>query len=79
MSDLYLSDELVRNIEVCRDDNMYQVYKEFVADGLCGIESAIDEVEPRTKKLLQAAKNAITTFHYFVDLMSEEKPQINTR
>lgn len=73
MNGLYLSDGLVRNIKLCREGNMYQFYKESVADGLCGIELAIDEVEtPRTKKLLQAAKDAITTFHYLVDLMSEE-------
>lgn len=72
MSDLFLSDALVHNIKLCRENDQYTYYKTDIADGLCGIELAMNEVsDPRIKKLLQVAKDVLITHHFYVDLMGE--------
>jgi hypothetical protein len=75
MSDLYLSDLLVHNIRLCRDNDQFVSYKADIADALCGITIAMDEITtPRVKHLLEIARDVITTHHFYIDLMAEVKP-----
>ena len=75
MSKLYISELLAHNIKLCRENNQFTSYKEDVADALCGVTIAMDEVTtPRTKKLLEIARDVITSYHFYVDLMAEVEP-----
>ena len=75
MSELYLGELLVHNIRLCRENDTFESYKADIADALCGVTTAMDEVtNPRTKKLLEIARDVITTHHFYVDLMAEVKP-----
>ena len=75
MSELYLSELLVHNIRLCRDSDQFLEYKADIADALCGVTTAMDEVtNPRIKKLLEIARDVITTHHFYIDLMAEVKP-----
>lgn len=75
MSELYLSELLVHNIKLCRESDQFLEYKADIADALCGVTIAMDEVTtPRIKKLLEIARDVITTHHFYVDLMAEVKP-----
>lgn len=72
MNDLFLSDTLVHNIRLCRESDQFLEYKADIADALCGVTIAMDEVStPRVKKLLAIAKDVLTTYHFYVDLMAE--------
>lgn len=74
MSDLYLSDLLVHNIKLCRENDTFESHKADIADALCGVTIAMDEVTtPRVQKLLEIARSVITTHHFYVDLMAEIK------
>lgn len=75
MSDLFLCDTLVHNIKLCRESDRFIEYKANIADGLCGIEMAMNEISsPRIKKMLEIAKDAIITHHFYIDLMAEVVP-----
>lgn len=75
MNELYLSELLVHNIRLCRDSDQFLEYKADIADALCGVTTAMDEVtNPRIKKLLEIARDVITTHHFYIDLMAEVKP-----
>lgn len=75
MNNLYLSDLLINNIEMCRDFDRKMVFKADIADGLCGIELAINEIDDnRIKELLTVARDIITTHHSYIELMAEERP-----
>ena len=75
MSELYLSELLVHNIKLCRESDQFLEYKADIADALCGVTTAMDEVtNPRIKKLLEIARDVITTHHFYIDLMAEVKP-----
>ena len=75
MSELYLSELLVHNIRLCRDSDQFLEYKADIADALCDVTTAMDEVTTqRIKKLLEIARDVITTHHFYVDLMAEIKP-----
>ena len=75
MSELYLSELLVHNIKLCRESDQFLEYKADIADALCGVTTAMDEVTtPRTQKLLEIARDVITTHHFYIDLMAEVKP-----
>lgn len=74
MSELYLSELLLHNIKLCRESDQFLEYKADIADALCGVTIAMDEVTtPRVKKLLEIARDVITTHHFYVDLMAEVK------
>lgn len=74
MSELYLSELLVHNIKLCRESDQFLEYKADIADALCGVTTAMDEVTtPRTQKLLEIARDVITTHHFYIDLMAEVK------
>ena len=75
MSELYLSELLVHNIRLCRESDQFLEYKADIADALCGVTTAMDEVTtPRIKKLLEIARDVITTHHFYIDLMADVKP-----
>jgi hypothetical protein len=72
MNELYISELLSHNIKLCRENDQFESYKADIADALCGVTIAMDEVtNPRTKKLLEIARDVITTHHFYVDLMAE--------
>lgn len=72
MNDLFLSDTLVHNIRLCRESDQFLEHKADIADALCGVTIAMDEVStPRVKKLLAIAKDVLTTHHFYIDLMAE--------
>ena len=74
MSELYLSELLIHNIKLCRENDTFECHKAEIADALCGVTIAMDEVTtPRVKKLLEIARDVITTHHFYVDLMAEVK------
>ena len=62
MSDLFLCDTLVHNIKLCRESDRFIEYKADIADGLCGIELALNEIStPRIKKLVSLGDFPIVT------------------
>ena len=44
MSELYLSELLIHNIKLCRENDTFECHKAEIADALCGITIAMDEV-----------------------------------
>lgn len=79
MNKLYISELLAHNIRLCRENDTFESYKADIADALCGVIMAMDEVTtPRVKNLLEIARDVITTHHFYVDLMAEiEHDKIN--
>lgn len=72
---LYLSDLLVHNINLLRNDEKYLLGElAQIANGLCGIELAKNEIgNGRVIELLKEAKDILTTYHFLISILSEEK------
>ena len=75
--DLFLCDLLVHNIKLMRSGDEVMREKANIADGLCAIELAMNEVcTDRVNEMLHTLKESLINYHFLIDLIAIDKPKI---